>query len=315
MLLASCLFVAISAGFFSSTLAAGEEMELPDGRTVRFETAAGTDGEPVRHGDFRVFDGSGEWVVRGEYKNGVRDGSWFYRHRSGERLASGKYRGGERQGRWKFYFRSGELCAEGVFKKGVLGGKWKFSRLGGSAKDSKTVEIVPVAGAAETGGFSYAGFLAEGNAVGTWRVVREDGSRLFEGSFDLTGRMRSGSYRHRGGIEDGSFFRGTEAVEHPLDYAFMDPDEFGGLVLREGPELRSEPLDLKAAVASLKTAPLLQGVAPIALIESSKRVRKRSDRPGSRVRPLDLRRGEEVRSATAGALKTLVAVDWDQDKK
>lgn len=315
MLLPLGFTAALSAALLTGTPNVTQELQLPDGRTVRFETAAGPAGESLRHGDFRVLDASDEWVIRGEYEQGTRAGSWFYRHRSGEKLASGKYRDGERHGRWKFYFRSGELCAEGVFKKGVLSGKWEFFRLGGSAKDSETVEVVPVAGAAEEHGLTYAGFLAPRGPVGTWRIVREDGSLLFEGSFDLTGQMRAGSFRHLGGIEDSSFFLAAEAVGHPLDYAFMEPDEYGALTLRGGPAVRAEPLTLKEAVSSIRTAPLVRNAVPAPLVESSKRPRKRRSIPGGRVRPLDTRSAEKVQAATCGALKTLAGVDWDEDKK
>ena len=291
------------------------ETVLGDGRVVHAETVAGADGAAVRHGKFKVAHSDGETnLVSGEYLDGVREGRWVYRYGSGDKLASGNYRDGVRKGRWKFYWQSGALASEGTYKEGEAGGQWLFYGLLDSAALGPKVKIERVVGTSPLDGCSYSGYLGNGAAIGWWKIVRPDGSTLFEGAYERGGGLRSYSYRHAGDVVDPVFFDERKDARHPDDYAFQQSDEYGGLRIGgDFPALEVEP-GLASGVAFVGADPALSGIDPMTLKPLKVGTKVLVYPPGYRVRDLELRECDAVRIEVASALKTACTIAWDDLK-
>lgn len=286
-----------------------QESTLPDGRRVSAEVQPGADGQPQRHGDFEVRDAEGDVkLVSGAYENGVRDGTWRFQQPTGDKIAVGKYRDGSRTGRWKFYWPDGSLSAEGIYKDGVLSGKWKLYGLEGDDAKGTVTQPAPVAGTSPLDGSQYLGFLADGRAIGWWRITRPDGSLLFQGAFDDLDHLRAADFRHAAGFEDDVFFQQRREATHPRDFAFMDPDEYGDLHL--GDAVPTGSGKLSDAIAYIQSDPAWASV-PAATLDGPKQpARVRPLSPGAVARDMDLRPAEEIQQSLAGAIKALAGVDW-----
>ena len=63
---------------------------------------------------------AGDLRAKGNYKNGKKNGVWFYYHEFGYKTAEGKYVNGLREGFWR------ECCIkEGFYKNNKKDGEWK----------------------------------------------------------------------------------------------------------------------------------------------------------------------------------------------
>lgn len=67
----------------------------PDGRPLIFAVY----GWGSLHGDWTEYDEFGRISVKGQYRNGLRDGTWAFRKEG----IVGKYKDGLEHGKWKYY--------------------------------------------------------------------------------------------------------------------------------------------------------------------------------------------------------------------
>lgn len=77
------------------------------------------------HGDWTEYDLQGRVAVKGQYRNGKRDGRWAFRQEG----ISGKYKDGLRSGKWKYY-EQGRVARTERYHKDRLkqGGSFFFGR-------------------------------------------------------------------------------------------------------------------------------------------------------------------------------------------
>ncbi|MBL7952733.1 MAG: hypothetical protein JNM62_13560 [Flavobacteriales bacterium] len=67
----------------------------PDGRPLVFAVY----GWDRPHGDWTEYDELGEIALKGQYRSGLRDGTWSFRKEG----VIGQYRKGAKHGKWKYY--------------------------------------------------------------------------------------------------------------------------------------------------------------------------------------------------------------------
>jgi len=82
----------------------------PDGRPLIFAVY----GWGSLHGDWTEYDEFGRIAVKGQYRNGLRDGTWAFRKEG----IVGKYKDGLEHGKWKYY-ANGRLVRIEKFHKGT----------------------------------------------------------------------------------------------------------------------------------------------------------------------------------------------------
>ncbi|MBK8612336.1 MAG: hypothetical protein IPN85_02435 [Flavobacteriales bacterium] len=84
---------------------------FPDGRPLIF-AVYGMNG---LHGDWSEYDEQGRITVKGQYRNGLRDGVWAFR---GEGIV-GHYKKGLKHGKWKYY-ENGRVVGMEKYRNGEL---------------------------------------------------------------------------------------------------------------------------------------------------------------------------------------------------
>ena len=60
-------------------------------------------------GEFQINHANGELYLKGELKNGEKDGTWEFYYDNGQLQAVEKYSGGRPVGVWKYYEENGRL--------------------------------------------------------------------------------------------------------------------------------------------------------------------------------------------------------------
>lgn len=82
----------------------------PDGRPLIFAVY----GWGSLHGDWTEYDEFGRIAVKGQYRDGLRDGTWAFRKQG----IVGKYKDGLEHGKWKFY-ANGKLVRIEKYHRGT----------------------------------------------------------------------------------------------------------------------------------------------------------------------------------------------------
>ncbi|MCG8576249.1 MAG: hypothetical protein MI810_15270 [Flavobacteriales bacterium] len=72
-------------------------------------------------GTVTEWDSLGNEISRGDYYNGLREGSWFYH--VGDYKEVGEYTIGLQNGNWRYFYKSGKLAFSGNFNEGEPKGK------------------------------------------------------------------------------------------------------------------------------------------------------------------------------------------------
>ncbi|HQV75196.1 MAG: hypothetical protein KBA60_08405 [Flavobacteriales bacterium] len=84
---------------------------FPDGRPLIFAVY----GFGSLHGDWTEYAEDGTVTLKGQYRQGKRDGPWAFRKEG----IIGHYKKGEKHGKWK-YFANGNQTRQEKFRKGAL---------------------------------------------------------------------------------------------------------------------------------------------------------------------------------------------------
>src|SRR3990172_4082805 len=93
-------------------------VETKDGIKYMYYTKE-INGECVLDGLWtEYFVDNGEIRLRGNYKNNVKDGHWFYNYHSGSRQMQGGYKNDVEDGYWIFFHKNGKRFMEGPYCEG-----------------------------------------------------------------------------------------------------------------------------------------------------------------------------------------------------
>ncbi len=72
-------------------------------------------------------------IVKGEYKNGIKEGEWFYQVH--DHKETGKYKNGVRDGMWRYYYKNDNIKFEGKYLDGLPDGRHKYYWGNGNVKE------------------------------------------------------------------------------------------------------------------------------------------------------------------------------------
>ena len=91
----------------------------PDGKQLLFAVY----GWGSLHGDWAEYDPTGRITVKGQYRQGKREGTWAFRDQG----IVGHYKDSQKHGKWKYY-QNGKLVRSEKWRKGQLkqGGTFLF---------------------------------------------------------------------------------------------------------------------------------------------------------------------------------------------
>ena len=104
-----------------------------------------------------------EGLVRGNFKNGRKEGPWIGYHENGQLRYKGEFKNGEREGPWIGYLKNGQLSYKGVFKNDEPAGPW--------------------IGYLKNGQLSYKGVFKNGEREGTWVGYYGNGQLQYKGEY------------------------------------------------------------------------------------------------------------------------------------
>jgi antitoxin component YwqK of YwqJK toxin-antitoxin module len=82
---------------------------------------------------------TGEVVAKGDYIEGLEEGTWFYK--TGEITEQGAYKAGLKDGVWKEFYTDGTLKFEGGFVQGSPNGKHKLFFENGKLKEEQNYRM------------------------------------------------------------------------------------------------------------------------------------------------------------------------------
>lgn len=69
---------------------------------------------------------NGNKQMQGTFRNGKKDGVWYYWYENGQLWSEGNFENGLSHGYRKVYYPNRQLYYEGEFQKGKAVGTWKF---------------------------------------------------------------------------------------------------------------------------------------------------------------------------------------------
>lgn len=96
--------VAVSLGYKRGHVSGVYRAYYPDGRPLIFAVY----GWDSPHGDWTEYDETGAVSLKGQYRAGLRDGTWAFRQEG----IVGHYQKGKKHGKWKYYQGSSPVRSE-----------------------------------------------------------------------------------------------------------------------------------------------------------------------------------------------------------
>jgi len=121
--------------------------------------------ERIFDGDFSATIGLGVWgniplKVKGEFKNGMKNGEWIFNYDKSDTYISGYFKNGYKDGLWEVYYKHNdkrELGVKANYKNGVLVGDYYFNYY---------VSDSPISGKSKVIGH----FNTKGKKDGVWNI-------------------------------------------------------------------------------------------------------------------------------------------------
>lgn len=103
--------VAVRLGYKAGKPCGVYRAYYPDGSPLIFAVY----GFNKLHGDWSEYDEQGRIAVKGQYRDGLRDGTWAFRNEG----IVGHYNEGERHGKWRYYV-NGRVVRIDQYHRGTL---------------------------------------------------------------------------------------------------------------------------------------------------------------------------------------------------
>ena len=84
------------------------------------------DDKPFTGKVFDLNENTGEKMIEGFFRKGVKNGKWTWWNKEGLKDSSGIYNNGLKNGNWLYWDEKENKTKRGTFKKGLLLGEWYY---------------------------------------------------------------------------------------------------------------------------------------------------------------------------------------------
>ena len=127
-------------------------------------------------------------TLKGEFKNGLKHGTWEYFYYTGDKEKTSNYVDGVLDGDYQYFYDNGKVTVDGQYKNGEKEGEWSwFTNVGtpdmkGTFKNSK--QHGDWSYWHPTGELSYTAHFTDGIKTGTWTYFYKNGTKFKEGPFE-----------------------------------------------------------------------------------------------------------------------------------
>ncbi|MFT5778543.1 MAG: antitoxin component YwqK of YwqJK toxin-antitoxin module [Crocinitomicaceae bacterium] len=173
----------------------------------------------LRHGLFEESSIYGHVTLKGEFKDGEKDGNWEYFYITGDKEKVSTYKSGVLDGPYKYFYDSGKLNVEGEYKKGLKADQWTWYTNKGTKDMQGSFDDGLQHGDwtfwHSNGEISYKAKFDHEVKTGFWTYFYEDGAKYKEGTF--SNDLRNGNwktwYENSTLLMDGNFLEGKETGE------------------------------------------------------------------------------------------------------
>ena len=126
------IYSSLLFSFFIGACGSGERKSSDDPKTD-LDTIApvttsktATDTTPPENGIFELKHPNGQVSVRGEMRNGKREGTWISYYDNGQPMSQGEYANGKREGKSITWYPNGKTRYEGSYSNDKQAGTWKY---------------------------------------------------------------------------------------------------------------------------------------------------------------------------------------------
>ncbi|MFA8449800.1 MAG: toxin-antitoxin system YwqK family antitoxin [Bacteroidales bacterium] len=109
----------------------------PNGQPKKVKYFSDEDGKQIEKEEIGYYE-NGAVMLKGKYKNGLRDGLWQSWYQDGIQWTEGEYKNGRQNGRASHWNEDGTLLYQGQYKNDARIGTWKFYNKDGSFKKEIT---------------------------------------------------------------------------------------------------------------------------------------------------------------------------------
>ncbi len=94
-------------------------------------------GDPVQHGPAKAWHENEQKKMQGQYRDGMRVGTFDWWHANGQRQLTGSYQNGEKTGQWTWWHDNGFKSIEGSYTDDTPTGIWTWWNEDGTVQSSK----------------------------------------------------------------------------------------------------------------------------------------------------------------------------------
>ena len=142
----------------------------------------------LKHGAFEEFSHLGFNILKGEFDNGEKHGTWEYTYATGDKEKISNYNKGVLDGDYQYFYDNGQVNVEGEYKAGQKSGKWTwYTNLGTRDMEGMFSEDQQHGSWTywfPSGELSYLAKYEMGMKAGQWSYFYKNGKKFKEGTFE-----------------------------------------------------------------------------------------------------------------------------------